>query len=79
VSNDCQLQYPDLQGNFSIDSKGLQAVSGTTHHLPALTRHAHPAYSVIEEFVESFVEGFWRGAWKRQTPAVIVCCASVAQ
>jgi hypothetical protein len=25
-----------------------------TRHLPTLTRHTHPAYSVIEEFVEGF-------------------------
>jgi hypothetical protein len=25
--------------------------------IPALTRHLHPAYSVIEEIVEGFVEG----------------------
>jgi hypothetical protein len=58
VSNGCQPQYLGLQGNFIIDSKELQAVFGITRHLPALTRHAHPAYSVIEEFVEGFVEGF---------------------
>jgi hypothetical protein len=33
TSNDvftgCQPQYPDLQGDFNIDSKGLQEVSGT--------------------------------------------------
>jgi hypothetical protein len=52
--NDCQPQYPDLQGNFKIDFKGLQALFGTTRHLPALTRYAYPAYSVIEEFVEGF-------------------------
>jgi hypothetical protein len=53
----CQPQYPDLKGNCSIDSKGLQEVFGTTRRLPALTRHAHPAYSVVEEIVEGFVEG----------------------
>ena len=49
-----QPRYPDLQGYFNIDSKGAQAVFGTTRHLPALTRHLHPAYSVIEEIVEGF-------------------------
>jgi hypothetical protein len=55
--NDCQPQYPNLRGYFNSDSKGVQAVFVTTRHLPALTRHAHPAYSVIEEIVEGFVEG----------------------
>jgi hypothetical protein len=58
ISNGCQPQYPDVQGYFNIDSKGLQAVFGITRHLTALTCHAHPAYSVIEEIVEGFVEGF---------------------
>jgi hypothetical protein len=53
-----QPQYADLQGDFNIDSKGVQVVFGTTRNLPALTPHAHAAYSVIEEFVEGFVEGF---------------------
>jgi hypothetical protein len=61
LSNSCQPQNPDLQGYFNIDSKGLQAVFGTTRRPPALTRHAHAAYSVIEEFVEGFVEGFREG------------------
>jgi hypothetical protein len=52
----CQPQYPDLQGYFNIDSKGLQAIFVTTRHLQALTRHAHGTYSVIEEIVEGFVE-----------------------
>jgi hypothetical protein len=56
--NDCLPQSSDLQGNFNIDSKGVQAVSVTTRHLPALTRHAHGAYSVIEEIVEGFIEGY---------------------
>ena len=43
ISN--QPQYPDLQGHFDIDSKGLQAVSDTTRHLPDLAQHLHPAYS----------------------------------
>jgi hypothetical protein len=47
---------------FNTGFTGLQTVSGTTRHLPDLTRHAHPAYSVIEEIVEGFVEGFWDGA-----------------
>jgi hypothetical protein len=38
ISAGCQPQYPDLQGDFKIDSKGVQAVFGTTRHLPALTR-----------------------------------------
>jgi hypothetical protein len=46
-----------LQGYSNSDSKGLQAVFSTTRHAPALSRHAHPAYSVIEEIVEGFVEG----------------------
>jgi hypothetical protein len=54
-------QYPDLQGYFNIDFTGLQELSGTIRHIPALTRHLHPAYSVIEEIVEGFVEGFWVG------------------
>jgi hypothetical protein len=58
ISYGCQPQYPDLQGHFSIDSEGVQGVFGTTRHLPALTRHAHAAYSVIEEFVKGFVESF---------------------
>jgi len=61
VFTDGQPQYPDLQGHFNFDSKGLQAVSGTTRHLPALTRHAPGACSVIEEIVEGFVEGFCMG------------------
>jgi hypothetical protein len=56
VLTGCQPQYPDLQGYFNIDSKGLQAVFGTTRHLPALTHRIHPTYSVIEEIVEGFVE-----------------------
>ena len=56
VFTGCQPQYPDLQGYFNIDSKGLQAVFGTTRHLPALTLYPHRAYSVIEEFVEDFGE-----------------------
>jgi hypothetical protein len=31
VFTDCQLQYPDLLGNFDIDSTGLQVVFNTTH------------------------------------------------
>jgi hypothetical protein len=62
VFTGCQPQYPDLQGYFNIDPKGFQAVFGTTRHLPALTRNAHPAYSVVEEIVEGFVEGF---RWNR--------------
>jgi hypothetical protein len=58
VFTDGQPQYPDLQGHFNFDSKGLQAVSGTPRHLPALTRHAPGACPVIEEIVEGFVEGF---------------------
>ena len=59
VFTDNQPQYPDLQSNFDIDSKGLQAVSSTTRHLPDLTRHLHPAHPVIEEIVEGFVESFF--------------------
>ena len=55
---DFQPQYPDLQGFFSIDFKGVQALFATIRPLPALTRRAHPACSVIEEIVEGFVEGF---------------------
>jgi hypothetical protein len=58
VPTGCQPQYPDLQGDFNIDFARLQGVFGTTRHLPALTRHRHPTYSVIEEIVEGFVEGF---------------------
>jgi hypothetical protein len=58
VFTGCQPQYPDLQGNFNIDSKGLQVLFGITRRLPALTRHAPVACSVIEEFVEGFVEDF---------------------
>src|ERR1019366_9608253 len=61
VFTDYQPQYPDLQGHSSIDSKGLQAVFGTTRHLPDLTRHIPVAHSVIEEIVEGFVEGFFNG------------------
>jgi hypothetical protein len=35
----CLPQYPNLQGDFNIDSKGLQAVFDTA-------RHIHPTYSV---------------------------------
>src|ERR1035437_892059 len=59
VFTDCQPQYPDLQGHFNIDSKGLQEIFGTTRHLPDLTRHIPAAYTVIEEIVEGFVEGFY--------------------
>ena len=52
----CQPQYPDLQGYFNIGFTAFQATFGTTHHAQALTRRAHSAYSVIEEFVEGFVE-----------------------
>jgi hypothetical protein len=55
---DCQPQCPDLQGDFNTGFTGVQAVFGTTHHLPALTRHLLAAYSVIEEIVEGFVEDF---------------------
>jgi hypothetical protein len=58
VFTDSQPQYPDLQGFFNIDSKGLQTVFGTPRHLPDKKHHIHPAYSVIEEIVEGFVEGF---------------------
>ncbi len=58
VFTDHQPQYPDLQAHFDIDSKGVQAVFITAHHIPALTRHMPAAYSVIEEIVESFIEGF---------------------
>jgi hypothetical protein len=61
VFTDCQPQYPDLQSYFNMDSKGLQEVFTTTRHLPALTRNAPTAYSVIEEIVEGFVEGFLHG------------------
>jgi hypothetical protein len=59
VFSGCQPQYPDLQGYFNIDFTGLQALFGTTRHTPDLTRHLHPAYSVIEEIVEGFVEKFF--------------------
>src|ERR1019366_2095706 len=36
----------------------VQAVFVTTLHLPALTHHAHVAYSVIEEIVEGFSNRF---------------------
>jgi hypothetical protein len=49
--------------DFNIDSTGVQEVFATTRHAPALTRHVHPAYSVIEEFVEGFVEEFLT-SWK---------------
>jgi hypothetical protein len=52
----CQPKYPDLQGHFNIDSKGLQAAFGTIRHLQDLTRHAHLPYSVIEEFVGGFMD-----------------------
>src|ERR1035437_3112944 len=71
VFTDCQPQYPDLQGNFNIDSKGLQEIFGTTRHLPDLTRHAHAAYSVIEEIVEGFVEGFLRRAEAVEAAGII--------
>jgi hypothetical protein len=57
VFTGCQPQYPNLQGHFDIDSKGLQAVSVTTRHLPVLTRHAPATRTVIEEIVEGFVGG----------------------
>jgi hypothetical protein len=50
----CQRQYPNLLGYFNVDSKGPQEVFTTTRHLLAITRHAHPAHPVIEEFVEGF-------------------------
>jgi hypothetical protein len=52
------LNYLIYKAIFNIDSKGFQTVSGTTRHLLALTRHAHPAYSDIEELIEGFVEDF---------------------
>jgi hypothetical protein len=52
----CQPQYLDLYEYFNIDSKGVQVVFGTTRHLPALTRRAHPAHSLIEEIIKGFVE-----------------------
>jgi hypothetical protein len=58
VFTGCQPQYPDLQGNFNLDSEWVQAVFAIARHLPSLNRDAHPAYSVIEEFVEGFIEGF---------------------
>jgi hypothetical protein len=59
VFTGCQPQYPELQAYFNIDFTGLQAVFGTTRHLPDLTRRIPAAYSVIEEFVEGFVGGFY--------------------
>src|ERR1035438_8211033 len=59
VFSGCQPQYPDLQGDFNTDFKWVQALFGTTRHLPALTRHIPGACSVIEEIVEDFVEGFF--------------------
>jgi hypothetical protein len=58
VFTGCQPQYPDLPGYFNIDATGLHAVIGTARYLPAITRHTHAAYSVIEEIVEGFVEVF---------------------
>jgi hypothetical protein len=63
----CQPQYPDLQGFYNIDFTAFQEVFVTTRHLPDLTRHLHPAYSVIEEIVEGFIEGLltsWPHCWE---------------
>jgi hypothetical protein len=49
---------PYGKSQFNADFTGVQAVSDTIRPLPALTRHVHPYYSVIEEIVEGFVEGF---------------------
>jgi hypothetical protein len=56
VFSGCQPQYPDLQGDFNTDFKWVQALFGTTRHLPALTRHIPGACSVIEEIVEGFLK-----------------------
>ena len=55
---DYQPRYPNLQGDFNAGFTGVQEVSNTIGPLPDLTRHLHPAYSIIEEIVEGFVEGF---------------------
>jgi hypothetical protein len=52
VFTGCQPQYSDLQSDFNIDFTGLQAVFGTTRHLPELTHHAPGTRTVIEEIVE---------------------------
>ena len=36
----------------------MRTVPVAPAQIPDLTRHAHTAHSVIEEFVEGFVEGF---------------------
>jgi len=58
VFTDYQPQYPDLQGYFTADFTGVQAVYGAIGTLPDLTRHIPTANSVIEEIVEGFVEAF---------------------
>jgi hypothetical protein len=49
------VDFPPFPRNAPLNT---QANKASKRYLPALTRHLHPAYSVIEEFVEGFVEGF---------------------
>jgi hypothetical protein len=58
VFTDCQPQYPDLQGYFTVDFTRVQALFHTICQLSDLTRQLPGFYPVIEEIVEGFVEGF---------------------
>jgi hypothetical protein len=48
-------------GILALILKGFKLFFGTARHLPDLTPHIHPAYSVIEEIVEGFVVDFRDG------------------